>query len=720
MNWLTIIFQFSAYSLVKLYVCFYCDEDFSTTEELARHRKVCKNASPDTSDMCTPTRPAALTLSGRSRRASSRSFNIDKWSFASALGLHSISKRKNLRVSTRKQINLDKIDVDRELPRSPTTPRTPKSLISQLSRASETENSDVDSDCGKPETSEDGKARTKWNRLLSIEISSFLGQKLMPHLTVISQEKTQNTDYEHYCKTPIKNAFLQRLRTRPSLPKVPYKPRRMHQNYHIYKFNKKQTREFMLKMKTGLNKKSRAMKKKMIKLSVNLDKLNKQDLLKYRVSKKQLKDFGFMSNTRKIDPEASKPSEFPLVPVLRENEDKLRNLLGLRTNSVPIRRSLINELNLSQVVSEDVLAEVMKQQVVVYKSVLSELTDSPVSTKGTSPGKTVESVLCNKPHGNSADMAGSDCDSTSSRRSRRENRKRDFSNVCSDTDICSPKRKKAKQEFSPDKIKPNVTGVFSCGICGFEMTVDNNVQKAVESHFADKHDINDVTIHKDSSDSLVVVRSPVRKNAKVSFIDLTEDSDEDCRQPRKAGDNQTNANESEKLIDDHQKSLLPHRMLRSNSDSGQRKRPFNDNSDNSIGNSLQNGGVIEAKKRNMNISGEDHNSSSAGNKKCKRSQQHDTSTGDNSMDSLACEKKRCRLNSIRHSPRRFTEDLSEHQSQNKSNTAINPVVVGPTGSSSSEKVVKASKAPAKGIKPSKAIAVVERPVTRRFKNLVKK
>ena len=670
---------------------------------------MCKNASSNTSDMCTPTRPTGLTLSGRSRRATSQSFNIDKWSFASALGLQSMSKCKNLRVSTRKEINLEKIDVDRELPRSPTTPRTPKSLISQLSRASETETSDVDSDCGKPETSEDGKAGTKLNRLLSIEISSFLGQKLMPHLTVISQEKTQNTDYELYCKTPIKNAFLQRLRTRPSFAKVPYKPRRMHQGYHIYKFNKKQTREFMLKMKTGLNKNSRDMKKKMIKLSVHLDKLNKQDLLKYRVSKKQLKDFGFMLKTQKVDPEASKPSEFPLAPVLRENEDKLRKLFGLRTNSVPIRRSLINELNLSQTVSEDVLAEDMKQQAV------SELTDSPVSTKGISTGKTVDSVLCNKPHGSSADMAGSDCDSTSNRRSRHEYRKRDFS-VCSDTDICSPKRKKAKQEFSPYKIKPNVTGVFSCGICGFEMAVDNNIQKAVESHFADKHNINDVTIHKNSSDSLVVVRSPLRKSSKVSFIDLTEDSDEDCRQPRKTEDNQTNANDSEKLVDDHQNSLLPDRMLRGNSDSGLRKRPLNDNSQDNIGNSLQNhGGVIQVNERNMNISGEDHNSSSAPNENGKRSREHDTSTEDTSVDGSVREKKRFCLNSIRQSPIRLAED----QGQNKSNMAIIPVLYGPTCSSSLEKIMKVSTAPAKVIKPSKAIALVERPVTRRFKNLLK-
>ncbi|KAL3852221.1 hypothetical protein ACJMK2_015893 [Sinanodonta woodiana] len=379
----------------EIFICYFCEEEFTSKEEVRKHQTNCNNRPPElqriqcyTNDMKPKGGPPTNSPKLMERESISK-MPLEK--FIKFLDLVPKQKAEKIRSRTRSlEIDCDVLDIsDSQGPKSPCTPRTPRSLISQLSREEPTTSKkrlsysiSVDksveqmselSDASDSSEEMEETASTKGSlSLLQIAISSLLGQRIQKHfkselnLPIV-------TDSENFCRTPVKNAFLEKLRFRPQGYLVSYKPRRktMYLN-HTYKFNKKHKREFLERLSTGLNKRSRELLSAMKDLTIVLEPMSRKDMLRWipaTVLSKQLKD--------KVKITKSKTNEvafcqFPTAPALSaSNIDKI---LGLKRKSSEISSfTMRNGLSLTNVVSEDVDAEVSKQKLTLYRSLLTEL-----------------------------------------------------------------------------------------------------------------------------------------------------------------------------------------------------------------------------------------------------------------------------------------------------------------------------------------------------------
>lgn len=216
--------------------------------------------------------------------------------FIESLNLLSKAKAASLQRKTSVEtVECDIIDLTtEETPKVPITPKSPRTLMSQLSRdmsptastrlsltlePKESEKEDSSSESGVESEQSSKVSKIKIASLLHIDLTSPLGQRLQKHIVIDKPEKTENSDnenYEHYCRTPKKNDSLARLRHRKDMfPNTFRRKRTRDFFYHTYKFNKKQRKEFLIKMKTGLTKRSRYLVKLMRPSRVVLHKLTK-------------------------------------------------------------------------------------------------------------------------------------------------------------------------------------------------------------------------------------------------------------------------------------------------------------------------------------------------------------------------------------------------------------------------------------------------------------
>lgn len=350
------------------------------------------------------------------RPSSPYAFNkVSKTRYLTGLGLMPIQKAR--RVSERRRsTQCENIDLAEDALPSPSKPRTPKLLISHLSRDDSngsgaesskscvrslftTLNSRIDEhveDFNMMEGLDDekgnqmdaaGKPQEKLKlvkSLFNIAISSPLGQFVMKHYKG-DPSLHVTSDIESHCVTEVtENQEGLRLRERHPVYPVTFRGYlRVKDLYscHKYNFNKDHKKEFLRRVRTGLDRKSRALSRKMKKCTVDLTRLTETELKLWLPSQNQL-----TVDLRHLTPQeimywmspkpnsgTNQPAVFPSGLSLAS--PNLNKVLGLRTrvdkdnNSSPLYR----QLSMTNFVSEQVAAEVTENRRTVLNSILFDL-----------------------------------------------------------------------------------------------------------------------------------------------------------------------------------------------------------------------------------------------------------------------------------------------------------------------------------------------------------
>ena len=356
----------------------------------------------------------------------------DRKLFIEKLGLCLKSKAEALENKNKqRKVDCDVIDIRERMPKTPTTPRTPKSLMSQLREdvglsphqsmvrpllspgdderssniSSDEDDSDIESDSGsdssKSDTVSDSKRVTlRCRSLLVIDLCSPLGQRVSKHICGDSEQTSSPYNIDKvcsnrikFCHSPAKKNVGDRLRSRGiPLPVTFKKSKRTAPNHwHMFKFTGRQRQEFYKRKETGLNLRARKLLKKVKRCSINVHKLTCDDVQRFTArihpSITMLTEEEVEMWTRKHSPGFSdtdidlseEDGIFPQGPGFLGSRSELQRLLGLKTTENHNSRecSPVRPLNLSQVVSEDDNAEVNQQKVLVYRTLLSELTRTP-------------------------------------------------------------------------------------------------------------------------------------------------------------------------------------------------------------------------------------------------------------------------------------------------------------------------------------------------------
>lgn len=389
----------------EVFICYFCEAEFYNKEEMRAHQISCREGPPDLP------RCASLSPNPRTHNdppaispnpyLSPEQIRLPLDKFIDYLDLLPLKKAAKLK-RTRNSMEVTCKDLGdlgpQSPPLSPVTPTTPKSLISQMSREDSTssrkrlsyslsmehgdcvsiesasESSDSSDDEGFEERT---SAKPKDLNLLSIDLTSLLGERIKKFVHVESPVQVLGNS-ESYCKTPVKNSFLEKLRKKPPAYPVTYKPRRianLHKQNHLYRFSRKEQKDFYEYVNTGLNRESRDQLKKMKKLRVRLTQLTQKKMLKWvprRVLQKQLKcqlPEDRNKSARKFVPVYASYPQGPML--LSKNVDKI---LGLKKKSV-IRVSdrLQNPLSVGNYISEEMEADLSKLKLTLYRSLLYEV-----------------------------------------------------------------------------------------------------------------------------------------------------------------------------------------------------------------------------------------------------------------------------------------------------------------------------------------------------------
>ncbi|XP_056000085.1 uncharacterized protein LOC125654843 isoform X4 [Ostrea edulis] len=370
----------------EIYICYFCEREFSDRTLMREHQAECRERPPQLQEaMKTPPQSTDSTqgppqMSPVKLDLNCKTPKIPKDGFIKLFNL--VPKQKADRILARHRNSLD-VECDEldysvpDTPISPTTPRTPKSLISQLSRdegvssrkrlsySEPLDNEDKESVVSGCSEEAEEKTTQKGKSLLTIDVSSLLGQRIQKHVKVDSFMQVIG-DSESFCKTPVKNSFYEKLRNRTITYPLSYRPRRKHDGkfVHEYGFTSRQKMEIKERLKSGLNKNGRQLLKSIPKCSVDVARLTKWELRRF-LSKYSYRKF---LNLKPVV-HASEP-EFPKEPLLlSQNVDKL---LGLKKRS-EMRVSKLNQLAPVNVVSEDANAEITKQKLTLYRCLLSDL-----------------------------------------------------------------------------------------------------------------------------------------------------------------------------------------------------------------------------------------------------------------------------------------------------------------------------------------------------------
>ena len=234
------------------------------------------------------------------------------------------------------------------------TPRTPKSLMSQLSRDLENsarkrhlsfsqvldlpEENSSDNSESESESGSQKKPKTPFGTLLcGIDLTSPLGQRVKKHWKIEANYSIVSEDkIEVYCSGPMKNDFVEKLRHRgeSSYPIVFNKKNRKHmaKHKHQYKFNSGQRKDFMLRLKTGLSKRSRKLLSEVVKCKVILKRL-KPGVIRRWVRRKPPHPYPYAYIRRMFEQEhpiikkiVQKPIAGPKYAKLKQISDGLRKL----------------------------------------------------------------------------------------------------------------------------------------------------------------------------------------------------------------------------------------------------------------------------------------------------------------------------------------------------------------------------------------------------------
>lgn len=390
----------------EVFICYFCEMEFYDKEEMRAHQKTCQDRPPDLQKFPSSLSPNPAAQQGPPPISpkpllEGEYIRLPMDKFINYLDLLPQRQAAKLKLRTRNSLDInctDLGDLGPQCPLSPVTPRTPKSLISQMSREdpnsssrkrlsysmsmerdsvsieSESESSSSDSD----DAEENASAKPKELNLLNIDITSLLGQRVKPHVHVESPVQVVR-ESESYCRTPVKNSFLDKLRKKPPSYPIMYKPRRianLNKQNHVYKFTKVERKDFYDYINTGLNKESREKLKKMKRFRILLPRLTEKKMLRWvpkRVLYRQLKGKHVADEKPKMaNSFVQTYSFYPQGPMLlSKNVDRI---LGLKKKST-LRESerLRSPLSIANFISEEMEAELSKQKLTLYRSLLYEV-----------------------------------------------------------------------------------------------------------------------------------------------------------------------------------------------------------------------------------------------------------------------------------------------------------------------------------------------------------
>lgn len=332
-----------------IWICFLCAKQFPNQDDLMTHQDLCEQEEeqsqtpvappqptaqpsclyppqPTVLSSCLPpaqppshitiqprklvTAPRPVTLLYRKRKK----FKVEPYvyppreDFIKALCLSDKPKERPRTVSPVSDIDSDCEIIDVTFDESAAkTPRTLNTLMSQLSRDVEhsgrkrhlsfslnvelpeeysTDDSDSDAEYGARR-----KTSTPYGTLLvGIDLTSPLGQRVKKHWKINTNYSIITSDkIEDFCSGPMNNDFVEKLRHRgeTAYPTVFNKKNRKHmaKHKHMFKFNSSQRKEFMLRLKTGLSKRSRKLLKEIVKCSVKLERLKPRVIRKWMKAK---------------------------------------------------------------------------------------------------------------------------------------------------------------------------------------------------------------------------------------------------------------------------------------------------------------------------------------------------------------------------------------------------------------------------------------------------
>ena len=264
---------------------------------------------------------------------------------------------------------------------------------------------DAESDGGSSGSSADDADEPKLHRksLFSIDVASGLGQRVLKHMTAEIHVPVI-ADAEQFCRTPIKDKYHDRLRTRqlnyPVTWKLTHKRMRQQAHCHLYKCTRAQKFEFMEKMRTGLNWRCRKLLGSVKKCSVVVKRLSMKTLYKWKPSLNKItvpltplssKEIQYWTRPKRMAPQ---PSVFPDGPTFLLND--IDRVLGLkRKDGNP---EVASKLLAGHFVSETANAELQLQKLTVYRSLLADLSSS-VATERVQHLETVSSRAATRRRG---------------------------------------------------------------------------------------------------------------------------------------------------------------------------------------------------------------------------------------------------------------------------------------------------------------------------------
>ncbi|XP_041347527.1 uncharacterized protein LOC121367428 isoform X2 [Gigantopelta aegis] len=367
---------------VGIYICFFCSEEFVNKDDMRKHQLTCALKPENLQSVESPEKtPRQSPVKSPGLHIFIPQMTVSVHQFMQKLYLVPLAKAKKLRESCRKSTEVNTIDFsDPQIPVSPSTPKTPKLLISQdssfskrrlsLSFQSHKENiSDTESTASSENEEHEGKRRIrKSTSLFSIPVTSELGGRVLKHMVSETSMPQVLTNAEEFCKTPKKSKFADRLRVRENAFPINYKPRKRYKFHHSYKFSKAQRDEFLKTVNTGLDRNSRKLMSSLPKCSVRLVPLTRRQIRKYIRKSKKKSDKSVDSLNPIVSIRRLNESYFfPRKPILlSENIDRM---LGLRKK----RKNEAAKLSPMNVVSENTNVDLLKQKVVVYRSLLTDL-----------------------------------------------------------------------------------------------------------------------------------------------------------------------------------------------------------------------------------------------------------------------------------------------------------------------------------------------------------
>lgn len=369
------------------------------------------------------TPPKAVGPAGSHGRVTPPLFSVAYHDFVAALDLVPAFRAKKIRLAQRRNTECETIDLEEpQTPISPSTPRTPKLLISQLSRdastggaggdghqssrrrlsylrqSSERKAEKADGGEGGSESESDGEScstssddaepKVRKKSLLNIDLSSGLGQRVMKHIKSEAHVPVI-ADAEQFCRTPSKDKYQDRLRVRqtpyPITYKLTRKRLRQHADCHTYKFTREDKREFMAKMRTGLNQECRQLLKSVRKCCVAIKRLSRKTLIKWKPSLNKLsvslkplaaEEIVYWTRPKPPSPVEASPCIFPSGPTFLFTD--IDRVLGLKRKDVEALGTSCKLLP-SHFVSEADNAELHLQKLTVYRSLLTDLSTATLS-----------------------------------------------------------------------------------------------------------------------------------------------------------------------------------------------------------------------------------------------------------------------------------------------------------------------------------------------------